>query len=77
MQDVQPTPMPVFDVESTLAVEWWVTHGPKIAEGALRIALTLIIAVVVRFLLRRLIDRMTRGSGGRKPRARATKERER
>ncbi|WP_141983941.1 mechanosensitive ion channel family protein [Saccharothrix saharensis] len=57
----------MFDVESTLAVEWWVTHGPKIAEGALRIALTLIIAVVVRFLLRRLIDRMTRGNGGRKP----------
>jgi moderate conductance mechanosensitive channel len=55
------------DVESTLAVEWWVTNGPKIAEGALRIALTLIIAVVVRFLLRRLIDRMTRGNGGRKP----------
>ncbi|TQM80638.1 small conductance mechanosensitive channel [Saccharothrix saharensis] len=70
MQDVQPTPTPtkpMFDVESTLAVEWWVTHGPKIAEGALRIALTLIIAVVVRFLLRRLIDRMTRGNGGRKP----------
>ncbi|MCC8243830.1 mechanosensitive ion channel family protein [Saccharothrix sp. NEAU-S10] len=43
------------------------TNGPKIAEGALRIALTLIIAVVVRFVLRRLIDRMTRGNGGRKP----------
>ncbi|MFJ6674464.1 mechanosensitive ion channel family protein [Actinosynnema sp. NPDC091369] len=57
----------MFDVESTLAVEWWVTNGPKIAEGAVRIALTLIIAVVVRFLLRRLIDRMTRGNGGRKP----------
>ncbi|MCE6993534.1 mechanosensitive ion channel family protein [Saccharothrix sp. S26] len=56
-----------MDVKSTLAVEWWVTNGPKIAEGALRIALTLIIAVVVRFLLRRLIDRMTRGNGGRKP----------
>ncbi|MFE2751178.1 mechanosensitive ion channel family protein [Actinosynnema sp. NPDC059335] len=55
------------DVESTLAVEWWVVNGPKIAEGALRIALTVIIAVVVRFLLRRLIDRMTRGNGGRKP----------
>ncbi|NUT49946.1 MAG: mechanosensitive ion channel family protein [Saccharothrix sp.] len=55
------------DLESTLAVEWWVTNGPKIAEGALRIALTLIIAVVVRFLLRRLIDRMTRGNEGRKP----------
>ncbi|PSL56744.1 small conductance mechanosensitive channel [Saccharothrix carnea] len=67
MLDVQPTPSPVFNVESTLAVEWWVTNGPKIAEGALRIALTLIIAVVVRFLLRRLIDRMTRGNGGRKP----------
>nr|WP_189222580.1 mechanosensitive ion channel family protein [Saccharothrix coeruleofusca] len=39
------------------------------AEGALRIALTVVIAVVVRFLLRRLIDRLTRGSGeGRKPR---------
>lgn len=57
----------LVDVESTLAVEWWVTNGPKIAEGALRIALTLIIAVVVRFLLRRLIDRLTRGNGGRKP----------
>ena len=67
MLDVEPTPTPVFNVESTLAVEWWVTNGPKIAEGALRIALTLIIAVVVRFLLRRLIDRMTRGNGGRKP----------
>ncbi|XVS65758.1 mechanosensitive ion channel family protein [Actinosynnema sp. CA-299493] len=67
MLDVEPTPTPVFDVESTLAVEWWVTNGPKIAEGALRIALTLIIAVVVRFVLRRLIDRMTRGNGGRKP----------
>ncbi|WP_439423044.1 mechanosensitive ion channel family protein [Saccharothrix sp. HUAS TT10] len=55
------------DVKSTLAVEWWMTNGPKIAEGALRIALTLIIAVVIRFLLRRLIDRMTRGSGDRKP----------
>ncbi|WP_442974258.1 mechanosensitive ion channel family protein [Saccharothrix sp. NRRL B-16348] len=54
-------------MESTLAVEWWVTNGPKIAEGALRIALTLIIAIIVRFLLRRLIDRMTRGNGGRKP----------
>nr|WP_231648699.1 mechanosensitive ion channel family protein [Saccharothrix sp. NRRL B-16348] len=43
------------------------TNGPKIAEGALRIALTLIIAIIVRFLLRRLIDRMTRGNGGRKP----------
>ncbi|WP_372470418.1 mechanosensitive ion channel family protein [Saccharothrix luteola] len=67
MLDVEPTPSPVFNVESTLAVEWWVTNGPKIAEGALRIALTLIIAVVVRFVLRRLIDRMTRGNGGRKP----------
>ncbi|KOX13021.1 mechanosensitive ion channel protein MscS [Saccharothrix sp. NRRL B-16348] len=57
----------MFNVESTLAVEWWVTNGPKIAEGALRIALTLIIAIIVRFLLRRLIDRMTRGNGGRKP----------
>ncbi|MBB5957666.1 small conductance mechanosensitive channel [Saccharothrix tamanrassetensis] len=56
-----------MDVESTLAVEWWVTHGPKIAEGALRIALTVLIAVVVRYLLRRLIDRLTRGSEGRKP----------
>jgi small-conductance mechanosensitive channel len=65
--DVEPTPSPAFNVESTLAVEWWVTNGPKIAEGALRIALTLIIAVIVRFLLRRLIDRMTRGNGGRKP----------
>nr|WP_221456426.1 mechanosensitive ion channel family protein [Saccharothrix tamanrassetensis] len=50
-----------------MAVEWWVTHGPKIAEGALRIALTVLIAVVVRYLLRRLIDRLTRGSEGRKP----------
>ncbi|CAL9610521.1 mechanosensitive ion channel family protein [Saccharothrix sp. NPDC042600] len=56
------------DVESTLAVDWWVENGPKIAEGALRIALTVLIAVVVRFLLRRLIDRLTRGaSEGRKP----------
>ncbi|WP_433269576.1 mechanosensitive ion channel family protein [Actinosynnema sp. CS-041913] len=56
-----------MDVESTLAVDWWVTNGPKIAEGALRIALTVLIAVVVRYLLRRLIDRLTRGSEGRKP----------
>ncbi|WP_033438328.1 mechanosensitive ion channel family protein [Saccharothrix sp. NRRL B-16314] len=56
-----------MNVEATLAVEWWVVNGPKIAEGGLRIALTMIIAVVVRFLLRRLIDRMTRGNGGRKP----------
>ncbi|WP_375295999.1 mechanosensitive ion channel family protein [Saccharothrix sp.] len=56
------------DVESTLAVDWWVENGPKIAEGALRIALTVLIAVVVRFVLRRLIDRLTRGSSeGRKP----------
>jgi moderate conductance mechanosensitive channel len=68
VQDLEPTPTPPFDVQSTLAVEWWVANGPKIAEGALRIALTLIIAVVVRFLLRRLIDRLTRGNGGRKPR---------
>ncbi|RKT53041.1 mechanosensitive ion channel family protein [Saccharothrix australiensis] len=57
-----------MDVESTLAVDWWVLNGPKIAEGALRIVLTVLIAVVVRFLLRRLIDRLTRGSAeGRKP----------
>jgi moderate conductance mechanosensitive channel len=68
VQDLEPTPTAPFDVQSTLAVEWWVANGPKIAEGALRIALTLIIAVVVRFLLRRLIDRLTRGNGGRKPR---------
>ncbi|MFB9595660.1 mechanosensitive ion channel family protein [Saccharothrix longispora] len=37
------------------------------AEGALRIALIVIIAVVVRAVLRRLIDRMTRGNGGKKP----------
>ncbi|GAA3459284.1 small conductance mechanosensitive channel [Saccharothrix longispora] len=55
------------DVESTLAVEWWLTNGPKMAEGALRIALIVIIAVVVRAVLRRLIDRMTRGNGGKKP----------
>jgi len=56
------------DVESTLAVDWWVVNGPKIAEGALRIVFTVVIAVVVRFLLRRLIDRLTRGSSeGRKP----------
>ncbi|MEU5690407.1 mechanosensitive ion channel family protein [Actinosynnema sp. NPDC020468] len=49
-------------------MSWWVENGPKIAEGALRIALTLLIAVVVRFLLRRLIDRLTRGSSEkRKP----------
>ncbi|GAA1335324.1 mechanosensitive ion channel family protein [Saccharothrix algeriensis] len=57
-----------MDVESTLAVDWWVVNGPKIAEGALRIVFTVVIAVVVRFLLRRLIDRLTRGSSeGRKP----------
>ncbi|MEU4802763.1 mechanosensitive ion channel family protein [Actinosynnema sp. NPDC023587] len=57
-----------MDVESTLAVDWWVTNGPKIAEGALRIVLTVLIAVVLRFLLRRLIDRLTRGSSEeRKP----------
>ncbi|WP_371320738.1 mechanosensitive ion channel family protein [Saccharothrix yanglingensis] len=56
-----------MDVESTLAVEWWLTNGPKMAEGALRIALIVIIAVVVRAVLRRLIDRMTRGNGGKKP----------
>nr|WP_309113857.1 mechanosensitive ion channel family protein [Saccharothrix sp.] len=51
-----------------MAVDWWVENGPKIAEGALRIALTVLIAVVVRFVLRRLIDRLTRGSSeGRKP----------
>ncbi|WP_443217731.1 mechanosensitive ion channel family protein [Saccharothrix sp. CCNWYY140] len=56
------------DVGSTLAVDWWVVNGPIIAQGALRIALTVLIAVVVRFLLRRLIDRLTRGSSeGRKP----------
>ncbi|MFD0202266.1 mechanosensitive ion channel family protein [Saccharothrix carnea] len=65
--DVQPTPSPVFNVESTLAVEWWVVNGPKIAAGAAKIALILVIAVLVRFLLRRFIDRMTRGNGGRKP----------
>ncbi|MBW4720800.1 mechanosensitive ion channel family protein [Saccharothrix obliqua] len=55
-------------LESTLAVDWWVANGPKIAEGALRIALTVLIAVVLRFLLRRLIDRLTRGSSEeRKP----------
>lgn len=67
MLDVEPTPSPVFNVEAAFAVAWWEVNGPKIAEGALRIALTLIIAVVVRYLLRRLIDRMTRGNGGRKP----------
>ncbi|MEJ2853587.1 MULTISPECIES: mechanosensitive ion channel family protein [unclassified Saccharothrix] len=51
-----------------MAVDWWVVNGPIIAQGALRIALTVLIAVVVRFLLRRLIDRLTRGSSeGRKP----------
>ncbi|MEU4741430.1 mechanosensitive ion channel family protein [Actinosynnema sp. NPDC023658] len=58
----------VDDMKSTLAVEWWVANGPRLAEGALRIALTLVIAVIVRFLLRRLIDRLTRGNGERKPR---------
>ncbi len=57
-----------MDVEQTLAVDWWVANGPKIAEGALRIALTVLIAVVLRFLLRRLIDRLTKGaSDERKP----------
>nr|WP_241828717.1 mechanosensitive ion channel domain-containing protein [Saccharothrix sp. CB00851] len=42
-------------------------NGPKIAAGAAKIALILVIAVLVRFLLRRFIDRMTRGNGGRKP----------
>ncbi|MFI9815476.1 mechanosensitive ion channel family protein [Saccharothrix variisporea] len=56
------------DVESTLAVDWWVQNGPRIIESGIRIALTLLIAVVVRFLLRRLIDRLTRGaSEQRKP----------
>ncbi|MEU6153672.1 mechanosensitive ion channel family protein [Actinosynnema sp. NPDC047251] len=51
-----------------MAVDWWVVNGPKIAEGALRIALTVLMAVVVRFLLRRLIDRLTRSpSAERKP----------
>ncbi|MEV0678030.1 mechanosensitive ion channel domain-containing protein [Actinosynnema sp. NPDC050436] len=63
---VEPTRS--MDVESTLAVDWWVANGPKIAEGALRIALTVLIAVVLRFLLRRLIDRLTRSSSEeRKP----------
>jgi small conductance mechanosensitive channel len=57
----------LVDVKSVLAVEWWVINGPAIAGSALKIALTLVIAVVIRFLLRRMIDRMTRGSGGRKP----------
>jgi small conductance mechanosensitive channel len=57
----------VLNVESTLAVDWWVQNGPKIAGGALRIALIMIIAVIIRAVLRRLIDGMTRGNGGRKP----------
>ncbi|MFD1145711.1 mechanosensitive ion channel family protein [Saccharothrix hoggarensis] len=56
-----------MDVESTLAVDWWVTNGPKFAASALKIALIVVVAVVVRFLLRRFIDRMTRGNGDRKP----------
>lgn len=64
----EPVDMSV-DVESTLAVEWWVENAPKMAEGAVRIAVTLLTAVIIRFLLRRLIDRLTRGaSEGRKPR---------
>ncbi|GAA2671471.1 MULTISPECIES: mechanosensitive ion channel family protein [Actinosynnema] len=60
----------VDDVKSTLAVDWWVENGPKLAEGAIRITLTVLIAVIVRFLLRRLIDRLTLGGNGkdRKPR---------
>nr|WP_246030210.1 mechanosensitive ion channel family protein [Saccharothrix variisporea] len=51
-----------------MAVDWWVQNGPRIIESGIRIALTLLIAVVVRFLLRRLIDRLTRGaSEQRKP----------
>jgi small conductance mechanosensitive channel len=58
----------VEDPKAVLALDWWVLNGPKIAEGALRIALILLIAIVVRWLIRRLIDRLTRGSSeGRKP----------
>ncbi|NUT91106.1 MAG: mechanosensitive ion channel family protein [Saccharothrix sp.] len=57
-----------MDVESTLAVDWWVQNGPVIIEGAVRIALTILIAVVVRYLVRRLIDRLTKSSSEeRKP----------
>jgi small conductance mechanosensitive channel len=56
------------DAKPVLALDWWVQNGPKLAEGALRIALILLIAIVVRWLIRRLIDRLTRGGDeGRKP----------
>jgi small conductance mechanosensitive channel len=49
-------------------LQWWADHGPKVAEHGVRIALIMLIAIVVRWLVRRLIDRLTRGTDeGRKP----------
>ncbi|MET1074089.1 MAG: mechanosensitive ion channel family protein [Umezawaea sp.] len=51
-----------------MAIDWWVENGPKLAQAGLRIALILLIAIVVRWLLRRLIDRLTKGGNAdRKP----------
>jgi len=56
------------DAKQALAIDWWVENGPKLAQAGLRIALILLIAIVVRWLLRRLIDRLTRGGNAdRKP----------
>ena len=56
------------DAKQALAIDWWVENGPKLAQAGLRIALIVLMAIVVRWLLRRLIDRLTKGgSADRKP----------
>jgi small conductance mechanosensitive channel len=56
------------DAKQALAIDWWVENGPKLAQAGLRIALILLTAIVVRWLLRRLIDRLTKGGNAdRKP----------
>jgi small conductance mechanosensitive channel len=54
--------------QSILAIDWWAENGPTIIGKAGKIAAILLIAIIVRWLLRRLIDRLTKGADvGRKP----------
>ncbi len=46
-----------------LASRWWQANWDILLDGAIRIVIILVIALVVRYLLHRAIDRVTRGDG--------------
>ena len=51
-----------FGQKTTKAAGWLADNAPKLALGAGKIALIVVIAILVRWIARRLIDRLTRGT---------------